>query len=223
MSLTPAISVIIPAHNQERYIGRCLRSILSQTRARAGYEVIVVDDGSRDRPAYALQLFENEVQLIRHAECQGLPASLNAGIRAARGRFIVRVDADDYVHHEYLNILAMHLEMNNAIDAVACDYYVVDNEEQVLEQMNCMDRPIGCGIMFRIDQLIDIGLYDENFLMREEEDLRLRFEDRFKISRISLPLYRYRQHDDNMTNDEAGMARYANELRTKHEPGAPDA
>lgn len=216
MSHLPTISIIIPAHNQERYIGRCLRSILNQTYPRADYEIIVINDASTDRTAYALELFESEIVLITNDEQLGLPGSLNKGIRKARGRFIIRLDGDDYVHGEYLNVLALHLDLNSHFDAVACDYLLVDDQEEVLGQKNCMEEPIGCGIMFRIDHLIDIGLYDEEFLSREEEDLRIRFEKKYTVERVALPLYRYRRHDNNMTNDESRMTDFAETLANKH-------
>jgi len=216
MSHLPTISIIIPAHNQERYIGRCLRSILNQTYPRADYEIIVINDASTDRTAYALDLFESEIVLITNDEQLGLPGSLNKGIRKARGRFIIRLDGDDYVHGEYLNVLALHLDLNSHFDAVACDYLLVDDKEEVLVQKNCMEEPIGCGIMFRIDHLIDIGLYDEEFLSREEEDLRIRFEKKYTVERVALPLYRYRRHDNNMTNDESRMTDFAETLANKH-------
>lgn len=216
MSHLPTISIVIPAHNQERYIGRCLRSVLNQTYTRDDYEIIVIDDASSDRTAYALELFESEIVLIRNEEQLGLPASLNKGIRKARGRYIIRLDGDDYVHAEYLNVLALHLDLNSHFDAVACDYLLVDDQEDVLKQMNCMEDPIGCGIMFRIDQLVDVGLYDEGFLSREEEDLRIRFEKKYAVQRVALPLYRYRRHDNNMTNDEERMDDFAKTLADKH-------
>lgn len=224
MTHLPAISVIVPVHNCEKYIGRCLRSILNQTMERKDYEIIVINDASADRTAYALELFENEIRLLENPSQLGLPGSLNRGIRAARGQFLVRLDADDYVHHEYLNILNLHLRMNQTYDAVACDYVVVDDHEFVREQCNCLEKPIGCGIMFRVEQLIDVGLYDETFLAREEEDMRLRFERKYTIQRVALPLYRYRRHENNMTNNHAHMTQYAEALRDKHGPeGGPNS
>ncbi len=70
--------------------------------------------------------------------------------------------------------------------------------------------------MFRIEQLIDIGLYDENFLAREDEDLRIRFMEKHAIERVRLPLYRYRKHENNLTNDEAHLAKYDKMLKKKH-------
>ncbi len=216
MTTLPMISVIIPAHNQERYIGRCLRSILNQSYPRDKYEIIVIDDCSKDRTDYALELFANEIVLLRNEEQLGLPGSLNRGIHAARGRYVIRLDADDYVHFEYLNALSLHLDLNGHFDAVACDYITVDDHENVLEQVNCMEKPIGCGILFRMDQLIDIGLYDETFLRREEEELRIRFLQRYSIERCALPLYRYRKHEDNITNDDHAMHTFGEKLANKH-------
>jgi glycosyltransferase involved in cell wall biosynthesis len=216
MSHHPAVSIIIPAHNQEKYIGRCLRSAINQTLDEADYEIIVINDGSVDRTEYALELFRDEITLINNLSQVGLPAALNRGIHAAKGQFIVRVDADDYVHAEYLNILSLYLKLNKDIDAVACDYYLVDEHENLLAQKNCTEEPIGCGIMFRVNQLIDIGLYDEDFLSREEEDLRIRFEKKHAINRIRLPLYRYRRHDTNMTNDTERMNESSVTLKDKH-------
>jgi hypothetical protein len=110
----------------------------------------------------------------------------------------------------------MHLSMNPDMDAVACDYLLVDDQEMITDHRNCQDEPIACGIMFRIEQLIDIGLYDEDFLCREEEDLRIRFLSRHAIARVALPLYRYRRHADNLTNNHADMAAFRAKLDEKH-------
>ena len=102
------------------------------------------------------------------------------------------------------------------MDAVACDYNLVTNNDEVIERMNCDEHPIGCGIMFRIDQLVELGLYDEQFLLHEDKDLRIRFLEKHQIHRVALPLYRYRRHDENMTNDDARMNGYLDALSAKH-------
>jgi glycosyltransferase involved in cell wall biosynthesis len=212
----PTVSVIVAVRNQEKYIGRCIRSILNQTYTQRDYEVVVVNDASTDRTKQALELFGEEIRVIDNAKQLYLPASLNVGIRAARGRFVVRVDGDDYVHAEYLNVLTLHLSLNSWMDAAACDYLVVDDNENAVRQANCMTQPIGCGIMFRVEHLVDVGLYDEDFLAHEDKDLRLRFLKKHKIHRVALPLYRYRRHENNMTNDASHMRIYLQGLKKKH-------
>lgn len=212
----PTISVLITTYNVERYIGRAIRSALNQSISRDAYEIIVINDCSTDRTRFALEVFEDDIKLINNEIRIGLPASLNKGIKKAKGRFVVRIDGDDYVHRDFLKVLELHLSLNDDIDAIACDYLLVDNDEHILGKMNCMEKPIACGIMFRIDQLIDIGLYDEDFLVREDEDLRIRFLKKYRIERVQIPLYRYRRHDNNLTNDKEKMHQYARMLEKKH-------
>ncbi|MCZ6500927.1 MAG: glycosyltransferase [Gammaproteobacteria bacterium] len=216
MNKAPNISIVIPVHNQEKYIGRCIRSALNQKYPGSEYEIIVVNDASTDRTSYALELFDKEIHVIDNSKQLGLPAVLNAGIRASRGRFVVRLDADDYVHAEYINVLNLHLSTNDYMDAVACDYQLVDEKEQVVATRNWLEEPIGCGIMFRIEHLIELGLYDEKLLLHEDKDLLIRFLEKYQIYRVALPLYRYRKHENNMTNGKQVVSRYMKKLIEKH-------
>lgn len=217
----PTVTLLIAARNQEKYIGRCIRSALNQSLPRDQYEIIVVDDASEDRTNYALGLFESDIRLIKNEKQLGLSGSLNRGVRAARGQFMVRLDSDDYVNADFLYMLYRFLSENHYMDAVACDYLLVDDEENVIERKNCMDAPIGCGIMFRMEQLVEIGAYDDQFLAHEDRDLRFRFEKKFKVHRLELPLYRYRRHENNMTNDEDHMSKHAEILQRKHGSDIP--
>ena len=214
--MKPLVSVIVPVHNQEKYLGRCLRSLLSQDMTREKYEIIVIDDGSTDRSGYALELFEDELTIISLPVNQGLPAALNAGLRQAKGDLVVRVDADDYVNSRFLSVLHIFLESNPEIDAIACDYLLVDNDEVVLGRGNADKQPIACGIMFRLEQLRGLGLYDESFLSHEDLELRQRFLLQYSIHRVPLPFYRYRRHDSNMTNDNKRLSHYLKMLEDKH-------
>ncbi len=209
---TPKISVIVPVHNEERYVGRCLRSLLNQSLPDDQYEIIVIDDFSLDNTAIILDQYIGSIVMLKNMRNLGLPASLNKGILKAKGQYIVRVDGDDYVHHEYLNILSIHLSLNNDLDAVACDYNLVDKRQNVITHKNCMVDPIGCGIMYRIEQLIDIGLYNEEFLVREDEEINLRFTKKYAITRIPIPLYKYFLHHDNITSNEKMMNEFKDRL-----------
>ena len=61
-----AVSIIVPVYNQEKYIGRCLRSLLAQDFDKDRFEVIVINDGSNDKTAYALELFKNDIVIINN-------------------------------------------------------------------------------------------------------------------------------------------------------------
>jgi GT2 family glycosyltransferase len=124
------------------------------------------------------------------------------------------------VNNEFLHLLHGFLRENRYMDAVACDYLLVDEQEEVLARNNCLTDPIACGIMFRTEQLIDIGLYDESFLLHEETDLRMRFLKKHTIHRLELPLYRYRRHANNSTNDAAAMEHHRQRIIEKHGEGS---
>lgn len=210
------ISVIIPVYNQELFLGRCLRSILSQSINREDFEIIVIDDGSKDGSLKIIQSFGNEIILIKNKKNKGLPYSINRGIKKSSGKYIVRLDSDDYVNKNFLLILKIFLDENLNYDAVSCDYYLVNNKEKFLSRQNCLERSIGCGIMFRAKHLKKIGLYDENFLLHEDKDYRIRFTKKYKINRIPLPLYRYRVHNKNITKNKKKLGKFMKKLKKKH-------
>ena len=209
------VTVVMAAHDEETYVERALRSVLHQSEPADDYDVIVVDDGSADNTGLIASRFES-VLVLRNDRRLGLPASINRGIRAADSRFVVRVDADDYVHHDFIRVLRLFLELNPHMEAIACDYMTVDEHEEHLAHVNALEEPIGCGIMFRKDRLIEIGLYDESFLMAEDVDLRLRFERNWPIHRCELPLYRYRLHGENMTRAVAEHESHKARARRKN-------
>ena len=211
------ISVIVAAYNSQEYIGRCLRSLLNQTFSKNKYEIIVVNDASNDNTDYALSLFQNPrdklIKVIKNEKNLGLPASLNKGINFSQGNFIVRVDSDDFVNSNFLAALWLYLDIYKDISAVACDYILIDKFEKTLEVVSSKDNPIACGIMFRKDKLIDIGLYNKSFKFNEEKELMLRFKKKYQLHNLNLPLYRYRKHENNMTNNLSEMEKYENLLK----------
>jgi len=215
------VSVIIATYNYEQYIGRAIRSAIDQSLPKEDYEIIVVDDGSTDHTRQILESFGDWIKVIAFKEHKGLPHACNEGIRKALSRFVVRIDADDYAHEDLLRVEYLYLSLNPHLDAVACDYYIVDENENHIARKNADTEPIACGIMFRKDNLVTVGLYDEKFLMLEDADLRLRYLQKFNIHRIELPLYRYRMHKTNITRDKEAMQRYQNMLLEKH--GKTDA
>lgn len=211
------VSVIITAYNYGRYIERALRSCLDQSLSKNHYEIIVINDCSTDNTVAILDNYQNDARIFHLEKNVGLSAARNFGIRKAKGQYVVFVDADDYLHRETLQVQKLFLEENHNFNAVAVDYFLVDELENHRERIHSAEKPIACGIMFRKDLLIEIGLYDEQFKAREEEDLRIRFLERFNIYHIPLPLYRYRRHENNLTNNTEMMEQAKNQLNQKHE------
>lgn len=211
------ISLIITAYNYDRYIERALRSALEQNYPKNKYEIIVVNDASTDHTAQILENYLDQVRVYNLPKNVGLAAARNFGIRKAKGQFITFLDADDYIHVDLLFVQHLFLEQNNKIDAVSSDYYLVNEKGTHIQHVDANEKPIACGIMFRKDYLYDVGLYDETFRAREEEDLRMRFLQKFEVYNLPLPLYRYRMHGNNLTKDKEIMNHFQEKLKDKHQ------
>lgn len=216
----PKISIIVSAYNQEKFIGRCIRSLLYQTLPKNFYDIIIVNDCSSDLTEYAINLFidpfHSRVKLINNKKNMGLPASLNKALKVTQSEYVIRVDPDDFVNSNFLNFLLCYLEMNMEADAVACDYIVVNDQEKELRRGDSRKEPIACGIMFKKKHLSKLGYYDEVFLCNEEQELMIRFKKEYNLHHLNMPLYRYRRHSTNMTNDKKKLQEYNEKLFLKH-------
>lgn len=99
------ISVIVPVYNSERYIKRCVDSILTQTFK--DFELILLDDGSTDQSGRLCDDYAEQDSRIRviHQKNQGQASTRNTGIRLSSAKWIAFVDADDMIHPQYFEIL----------------------------------------------------------------------------------------------------------------------
>ena len=114
------VSIIIPVHNGEEYIEKCLNSITAQTYRNL--EIIVIDDGSTDN-SYAIceQLKETEPRLRLFKQPQkGVSAARNHGLKKVRGKYVMFVDCDDWIAHNYVETLVSCFN-NVEADLVACE------------------------------------------------------------------------------------------------------
>ena len=198
--MIPDVSIIIAHYDYERYLLRCLRSCLKQRYVT--HEIVLVDDASPNK-LWKDSLFpfceDERVRVIELEQNVGVAAASNRGITHARGQFIVRVDADDFVSDDFCYILKRSLELNHDAFGVGCDCLLVDEMENVVGRRDAQKEPFSCGIMYRRDLFLRLGGYDDRMRHREEEELRARLGEEYKIRYLPLPLYRYRMHGKNKT------------------------
>lgn len=115
------ISVIVPVYNKEKYLARCIDSILRQTYSDT--EILLIDDGSRDASAQILDSYGQKDKRVRvfHIENGGVMHARNFGARQARGEYLTFVDADDTLESDYLELLHAALCSVHA-DIAQCSY-----------------------------------------------------------------------------------------------------
>ena len=209
------VTVAICCYQQKEWLYRCLRSLASQTLSKDEFEVVIVNDepGSRLEDVCDNMSDELNIRLINNEKNLGLPTSLNKILKIARGRYFVRVDSDDYVSKYFLETLSRFLDMNRKYQAIACDYNKVDEVGVLVENCSAEKEPIACAVMFTYESLCDINFYDESYKMREGHDLINRFLKKFKLFHLPMPLYRYRIHSSNRTNNIEEVKKYDERLQ----------
>ena len=113
------VSVIIPVYNSEKYILRCIKSILNQTFKN--FELICIDDGSKDnsyRIIKELKKIDKRIKLIKQ-ENSGPSKARNNGIKIANGKYIAFIDSDDYIEKDYIENM---LDVASNSDIVITNY-----------------------------------------------------------------------------------------------------
>ena len=125
------ISVIIPVYNTEKYLSKCIESVLCQTFK--DFELILVDDGSTDRSGVICDYYELSDKRVRtiHKSNEGVSGARNTGLAHAKGRYITFVDSDDYIEETWLNGLYDSMEKNHS-DLVYANYDRVDEDGNII-------------------------------------------------------------------------------------------
>lgn len=137
-----------------------------------------------------------------------LAAACNHAIERSQGEYIVRLDADDYLDPQMVELEETYLDDHPEIDCVWCDYwktYPVEKqgyEIHHLEHCPQTDLEHACGAMFRKRVWAELGGYNEALERQEAFDFWLRFKDKgYKAAHIPYPLYFYRQHKGSMSSN----------------------
>lgn len=132
------ISIIVLAYNVEKYIKKCIDSLLSQSYQNI--EIIIVNDGSTDNTPEVLSEYTNQEKIrIFHQENKGISFSRNLGLMQAHGDYITFVDSDDYVSAQYCEKLYHHLIKNNA-DMSVCQFINIVKGECKPQNTNLKTR-----------------------------------------------------------------------------------
>ena len=181
----PKVSVIIPTYNQAKFLAESVQSALDQTYQNI--EVIVVNDASTDHTDEVMSRFNDpRIKYITHEQNRYAAAARNTGIRAASGKFISFLDADDMFHPDKLQVQVAFLKENPQIgltynsrieiDETGLPLSIVQTPTVVTLSDLVMDYPYAPSeVVMRKDWVFRVGLYDESFLFSgEDPDFHMR-------------------------------------------------
>jgi len=203
------VSIVITTYNHARFLAEAIESALGQT-IRPG-EVIVVDDGSTDDPGSVVGRYP-QVQLIRQSN-QGLAAARNTGWRAARGRYVVFLDADDRLLPEGIASNLRRFDERPECAFVYGSYSYIDAGGRHLSSPplqligddaygsflkgNCV--AMHATVMYRRDCLGEVGGFDARLRCCEDYELYLRLARRYRVAAGEDRIAEYRRHGSNMS------------------------
>ena len=130
----PKVSIIIPVYNSEKYVEKCIRSVMNQTFQEL--EIIIIDDGSSDGSYEILKELAKEDSriILIHQENSGVAIARNVGLERVSGEYLTFVDGDDYIDLDYIERLYMCAH-NKGADLVICGMTYVDEEDSLIKKL----------------------------------------------------------------------------------------
>ena len=205
------VSVYITNYNYEKYLTQAIESVLFQTYKNI--ELIIIDDGSQDRSKLIIESYADYPNIkIIFQKNKGLNVTNNIAMKVANGKYIMRLDADDYLVDTAIEEMVSLLEADENLGLVFPDYYLVDVDNTKTAEIqrfdfdtevSLFDLPAhGACTMIRLDFLKRLGGYDESYTCQDGYELWIKFVTKYRVTNISKPLFYYRQHGENLTSNE---------------------
>lgn len=220
------ISIIVPVYNVEKYVEKCIQSLINQSYKNI--EIILVDDGSNDRSNKIIDEYAKADSRILtiHQKNKGVSAARNAGLKVATGEYVGFVDPDDYVDYQMYETMLKKIELNMS-DLAVCGFSKVtelsDKEEifeikdELLSPKKCVEdlfdfrggyaiKPSVWNKLFRRDKIGDLK-FDENIGI--SEDLKFVVQYILKCNSIvyvKQAFYKNLQRDGSITRSKGKAA-----------------
>ena len=197
-TVNPLVTVYVTNFNYANYIEQSIESVLAQTYKN--FELIIIDDGSTDNSREIINCYIEKTNIrVIFQENKGLIASNNIAVRAAQGKYIMRLDADDYLDDNALLVLVNAIEKSDDIALIFPDYYYVDADGQVTgqerrhdfqAQVTLLDQPAhGACTLIRRNCLLEVGGYSPEFTCQDGWDLWLKLTESYSVGNVNLPLF----------------------------------
>lgn len=225
----PSVSVYVLCYNYGRFLADAISSV--QTQLFRDWELLVLDDGSTDNTQEVLDRFRSDhrIRILANGGHHGLRGSANQCIRESRGRYVLRLDADDLLHPYCLETYWREAGRSPDVSIFFSDYYYIDEAGDVIGVEAFHDRerastfpPHGSGSFVRRDTFERIGSYDESLdttirgAAGHGQELWLKVQRAgLRTQHVPLPLFSYRQHGPSVSSDARALIRAQGEIKRR--------
>jgi len=217
MRSVPIVTVYVPCCNYGQYLQQALTSI--ERQSLSAWELIVFTEGSQDQTRVIAHSFAERwpdtTRIVETSEPLGLRGCANRALEMARGEFIIRLDADDFLDENAFLVLTEHLRRHPENGLAYPNWIYVNESGQVLavekrkrpgDEVEVIDLPAhGACTMIRKRVLKSVGGYDQVFTRQDGYEVWLKIMNRFGLGHVETPLFYYRQHNGSMSTDQAAL------------------
>jgi glycosyltransferase involved in cell wall biosynthesis len=205
----PKTTVYCISHDYGDFLEQAVESVLTQTTD--DWELLLIDNASEDQTSSIIDYYRNDprVRTFRLDEKGNLPSVCNFALEQAKGDYIMRLDADDFLDENILLILGNWLDRNPQNALVFPDYYLVteageifshERREKITDKNHLLDMPAnGACTLVRTELIRSHGGYREDLGAQDGLDLWTKIHDHRKFANVNLPLFYYRRHGRNLT------------------------
>lgn len=216
MKKTPLVTVYLPSRNYGSFLRQSIESVINQIYEN--WELFIFDENSEDDTSIIAKEFEyrypNKISYIKNPRPIGLQKIANHALKIAKGKYFIRLDADDWLNENALLVMVAKLESSKGIGLVYPNYFYTDERGNVIGTERRYDLgenqgdhlpPHGACTMVRSRCLKSVGGYDEKIDAQDGWDLWYKLFKRTKAAAIDLPLFYYRQHGKSLSTNKSRL------------------
>lgn len=227
-NLNPLVTVYITCHNYGEFLSKAIDSVISQLYKN--WELFIVNDASHDKTAIVaenyLQKYPNQIKVISNTSILGLQRNANNVLKLSKGRYIVRLDADDWFDEAAILLMVAKLESDEKIGIVYGNYFYTDEKGKIIDiekqifiseenDAESMPPPHGACTMVRVRLLKSVGGYSEDIIAQDGWELWYKILHHANAARLTAPLFYYRQHQKSLSRDSKKLLFSRNRILRK--------
>ena len=222
------VTIYIPCHNYGKYLKKSVQSVIDQLYTN--WELIIIDEASNDNTIEVAKKFcathPEKIKLIKNQTAIGLQKIANNILHLAKGKYMIRLDADDWLDESALLVMVTKLEANPNIGLIYGNYFFTNSDGNIigLERRHKLINnkktffnlpPHGACTMFEVRSLKSAGGYSEDVNAQDGWDLWYKLNKRINSISLDIPIFYYRQHEKSLSKNRKRIIEARSQIQNK--------